>query len=68
MYELIEHLKKKQWLWQGISELQSSWGFYPTGLKLLDERLKGGFPHHGVVELKKLWYRRASIIISSFKE
>ncbi|WP_341659872.1 translesion DNA synthesis-associated protein ImuA [Vibrio sp.] len=50
MYELIEHLKKKQWLWQGSSELQSK-GAYPTGYELLDERLEGGFPHHGVVEL-----------------
>ena len=48
--ELIEHLKKKQWLWQGSSELQSK-GVYPTGYELLDERLEGGSPHHGVVEL-----------------
>lgn len=50
MYELIEHLKKKQWLWLGSTELPPQ-GCHPTGFELLDDRLDGGFPLHGLVEL-----------------
>ncbi len=51
MYELIEHLKQKQWLWQG-SHAPEEKAQYPTGYDLLDQKLMGGFPRHGVVELE----------------
>lgn len=51
MYELIEHLKQKQWLWQG-SQTPESDEHYSTGYDLLDRKLQGGFPKHGVVELQ----------------
>ncbi|PAU38535.1 recombinase RecA [Vibrio coralliilyticus] len=51
MYELIEHLKKKQWLWQG-NHTPESRDHHPTGFELLDQKLEGGFPIHGVVELQ----------------
>lgn len=51
MYELIEHLKKKQWLWQG-NQTPESQDYYATGYSLLDQKLEGGFPKHGVVELQ----------------
>lgn len=51
MYELIEHLKQKQWLWQG-SQTPDSQEHYSTGYSLLDQKLEGGFPKHGVIELQ----------------
>lgn len=51
MYELIEHLKQKQWLWSG-SQTPDSHDYYSTGYDLLDQKLEGGFPKHGVVELQ----------------
>lgn len=51
MYELIDHLKQKQWLWQGSQSPQEH-EFFSTGFDLLDQKLKGGFPKHGVVELQ----------------
>ncbi|MGF1908258.1 translesion DNA synthesis-associated protein ImuA [Vibrio kasasachensis] len=51
MYELIEHLKQKQWLWQGTAQHQTL-ETYSTGFPLLDSKLEGGFPKHGVVELQ----------------
>jgi len=51
MYELIEHLKQKQWLWSG-SQTPDNGDYYPTGHDLLDQKLEGGFPKHGVVELQ----------------
>ncbi|NOI80515.1 translesion DNA synthesis-associated protein ImuA [Vibrio tubiashii] len=51
MYELIEHLKQKQWLWSG-SQTPDSGDYYSTGHDLLDQKLEGGFPKHGVVELQ----------------
>lgn len=51
MYELIEHLKQKQWLWQG-NQTPEALDHHPTGFPILDEKLEGGFPKHGVVELQ----------------
>ena len=51
MYELIEHLKQKQWLWQA-NQTPESQDYYSTGYSLLDQKLEGGFPKHGVVELQ----------------
>lgn len=51
MYELIEHLKQKQWLWQA-NQAPESQDYYSTGYSLLDQKLEGGFPKHGVVELQ----------------
>ncbi|WP_260259342.1 translesion DNA synthesis-associated protein ImuA [Vibrio intestinalis] len=47
----IEHLKQKQWLWQGSTQHEPQ-DHYPTGFALLDQKLDGGFPKHGVVELQ----------------
>lgn len=51
MYELIEHLKQKQWLWSG-SQTPDNDDYYSTGYDLLDQKLEGGFPKHGVIELQ----------------
>ncbi|RTZ16473.1 translesion DNA synthesis-associated protein ImuA [Vibrio aquaticus] len=51
MYELIENLKQKQWLWSG-AQVASHDDCYPTGYELLDQKLDGGFPKHGVIELQ----------------
>ncbi|WP_165311842.1 translesion DNA synthesis-associated protein ImuA [Vibrio ziniensis] len=51
MYELIEHLKNKHWLWQG-SETKYELNTHSTGFNALDEKLAGGFPPHGVVEIQ----------------
>ncbi len=53
MYELIEHLKNKHWLWQG-SETKTELRSDSTGVKELDEKLSGGFPAHGIVEIQSL--------------
>ncbi|EFP97353.1 translesion DNA synthesis-associated protein ImuA [Vibrio caribbeanicus] len=51
MYELIENLKEKQWLRSGSLNSQEL-GIHPTGHKKLDSTLNGGFPKHGVIEVK----------------
>lgn len=51
MSELIEHLKQKHWLWHGNVQQQPS-DAYSTGYALLDTKLEGGFPKHGVIELQ----------------
>ncbi|ROV59426.1 translesion DNA synthesis-associated protein ImuA [Vibrio ponticus] len=51
MSELIEHLKQKHWLWQGNAQNQPT-ETYSTGFALLDSKLEGGFPKHGVIELQ----------------
>lgn len=51
MYELIEHLKQKQWLWSG-AQTPDNHDYYSTGYDLLDQKLEGGFPKNGVVELQ----------------
>lgn len=53
MSELIEHLKQKHWLWQGNAQPEPL-DAYPTGFPVLDEKLEGGFPKHGVVELQSI--------------
>lgn len=53
MYELIEHLKNKHWLWQG-SETKYEQSSHSTGFNTLDDKLAGGFPPHGVVEIQSL--------------
>ncbi|MFC3024381.1 translesion DNA synthesis-associated protein ImuA [Vibrio zhugei] len=55
MNELITELKNKHWLWQGT--LASCHGVsettkHTTGYPVLDQKLMGGFPHSGVVELQ----------------
>ncbi|WGY47434.1 translesion DNA synthesis-associated protein ImuA [Vibrio sp. ABG19] len=50
MYELIEHLKNKHWLWQG-SQTQTEPDTHSTGFNELDHKLCGGFPAHGVVDI-----------------
>ncbi|MBF8999629.1 translesion DNA synthesis-associated protein ImuA [Vibrio nitrifigilis] len=51
MYELIEHLKNKHWLWRG-SETSLECECQTSGYPELDQQLGGGFPTQGVVELK----------------
>lgn len=51
MYELIETLKQKEWLWQG-SHLHHSCQTLASGFSVLDEHLGGGFPQHGVITLQ----------------
>ncbi|WP_428774019.1 translesion DNA synthesis-associated protein ImuA [Vibrio sp.] len=51
MYELIDRLKQKQWLWQG-SDTPTSSNRFPTGFELLDRKLDGGLPARGVVEIQ----------------
>ncbi|USD41991.1 translesion DNA synthesis-associated protein ImuA [Vibrio sp. SCSIO 43135] len=53
MYELIEKLKQKQLVWQG-SQTQYHNDYLPTGFELLDQKLEGGFPKCGVVELQSV--------------
>lgn len=51
MHELINQLKTKQLIWQG-SYTQPATTLRSTGFKKLDERLGGGLPISGVVEIK----------------
>ncbi|XAW88951.1 translesion DNA synthesis-associated protein ImuA [Vibrio sp. CDRSL-10 TSBA] len=51
MYELIEHLKNKHWLWQG-SQTQTEPDAHSTGFSELDSKLCGGFPAHGVIDIQ----------------
>ncbi len=53
MYELIEHLKNKHWLWQG-SETKTENSAHSSGFEVLDAKLAGGFPPHGIVEIQSL--------------
>ena len=52
MSELIDHLKQKHWLWQGNAQQSQPLEAYSTGFPLLDNKLDGGFPKHGVIELQ----------------
>ncbi|GAA5645345.1 MULTISPECIES: translesion DNA synthesis-associated protein ImuA [Vibrio] len=51
MYELIEHLKHKHLIWQG-SQVTATSDTLPTGFSVLDQKLDGGLPSHGVVEIQ----------------
>ncbi|MBO0212449.1 translesion DNA synthesis-associated protein ImuA [Vibrio sp. Vb2880] len=51
MYELIEHLKNKHWLWQG-SDTPCEPPSHATGFAELDSQLAGGFPAHGVIDIQ----------------
>ncbi|MFB9134760.1 translesion DNA synthesis-associated protein ImuA [Vibrio sp. AK197] len=53
MHELVEHLKHKQWLWQG-SNTPVEHQFVSTGFDILDSQLSGGFPTCGVVEIQSI--------------
>lgn len=52
MSAIIESLQAKQWLWQG-KQLPSGYNYsIDTGFDLLNQKLNGGWPRHGVVELQ----------------
>ncbi|MCL9783609.1 translesion DNA synthesis-associated protein ImuA [Vibrio sp. S4M6] len=51
MHELINQLKSKQLIWQG-SHSQASTECLSTGFRSLDDRIGGGFPTSGVIEIK----------------
>ncbi|MEZ9232012.1 translesion DNA synthesis-associated protein ImuA [Vibrio amylolyticus] len=53
MHELIERLKSNQLLWQG-SHTPTLGEFRSTGFDILDQKLEGGYPKHGVVEIQSL--------------
>ncbi len=56
MHELIEHLKQKQWLWQGVNTSRQTMplSLASTGFEEFDRRLDGGFPEQGVIDLHSL--------------
>ncbi|RQW64232.1 translesion DNA synthesis-associated protein ImuA [Vibrio viridaestus] len=51
MNSLIDDLKQKEWLWQGIHsyEFAHTW---PTGFTNFDKMLEGGLPINGTIEVK----------------
>ncbi|MBW3696568.1 translesion DNA synthesis-associated protein ImuA [Vibrio sp. T187] len=51
MHELIENLKDRQLIWQGQLP-QKQHQTISTGFPLLDQKLDGGFPVHGVIEIE----------------
>ncbi|USD66180.1 translesion DNA synthesis-associated protein ImuA [Vibrio sp. SCSIO 43136] len=51
MHELIENLQRKQWLWQG-NQQQSQPDVLPSGYPELDEKLNGGLPKVGLIEIQ----------------
>lgn len=51
MHDLINQLKDKHLIWQGYKH-SSATEYLPTGFDTLDEKLGGGFPRHGVVEIQ----------------
>ncbi|OIQ24759.1 translesion DNA synthesis-associated protein ImuA [uncultured Vibrio sp.] len=51
MYELIEQLKSSQLLWQG-THTPTLGEYLSTGFDTLDNKLEGGYPKHGVVEIQ----------------
>ena len=56
MNEFIEQLKQKQWLWQGNkpSALMMPESLASTGFSEFDQKLEGGLPEHGVIDLQSL--------------
>ncbi|OEF04022.1 translesion DNA synthesis-associated protein ImuA [Vibrio genomosp. F10] len=53
MCELIEKLKNNQLIWQG-THTPVSGEYLSTGFNVLDQKLEGGYPKHGVVEIQSL--------------
>ncbi|MDN3651185.1 translesion DNA synthesis-associated protein ImuA [Thalassotalea ponticola] len=51
MNELIDFLKRKQLVWHANDVHQPKRDILSTGYALLDEKLNGGFPASGVIEL-----------------
>ncbi|MGF1755945.1 translesion DNA synthesis-associated protein ImuA [Vibrio makurazakiensis] len=51
MHELIENLKGRHLIWQG-QQPQQQHQTISTGFPLLDQKLDGGFPVHGVIEVE----------------
>lgn len=56
MHELIEQLKQKQLLWQGneVSAQSIAFSAASSGFSALDEKLAGGLPANGVVDLQSI--------------
>ena len=52
MSAIIESLQAKQWLWQGNDLPHGLNHSIDTGFNLLNQKLNGGWPRHGVVELQ----------------
>lgn len=54
MHEFIEQLKQKQWLWQGNkpTPLNMPTSLASTGFSELDQKLDGGLPEQGVIDLQ----------------
>lgn len=55
MNELITELKNKHWLWQASSNSSRHFSAdtaQPTGYAMLDQKLMGGFPLSGVIEIQ----------------
>ncbi|MCK6262077.1 translesion DNA synthesis-associated protein ImuA [Vibrio sp. ZSDE26] len=53
MYETIEQLKSNHLIWQG-AHTPISGEHLSTGFDTLDQKLEGGYPKHGVVEIQSL--------------
>lgn len=51
MHELIENLKDQRLIWQG-QQPQKQHSTISTGFPILDQKLDGGFPVHGVIEIE----------------
>jgi hypothetical protein len=54
MHELIEQLKDKQWLWHGNkpASLTMPTSLASTGFAELDQKLEGGMPEQGVIDIQ----------------
>ncbi|MGF1748783.1 translesion DNA synthesis-associated protein ImuA [Vibrio cionasavignyae] len=54
MHTLITELQNKQLIWKGSRSFSSTKDYRPTGFDELDQRLNGGFPNHGVVDIQSI--------------
>ncbi|MCW8344925.1 translesion DNA synthesis-associated protein ImuA [Vibrio sp. ZSDZ65] len=54
MHTLIKELQDKQLIWKGSHAFLSSADHRTTGFDELDQRLNGGFPSHGVVDIQSI--------------
>ncbi|MDU0354364.1 translesion DNA synthesis-associated protein ImuA [Paraglaciecola aquimarina] len=52
MHPTIHYLENKNLLWRGNTSPQVCHSRQQTGFKELDDALQGGFPEHGVIELR----------------